>query len=263
MADLFAFGSGAGNLDADSRYGNAGDLKKTQYVMQLLGFPGDADTLKALVIAGEKGIEVESGILDVTRGANNSEDYHEISPMGIMPALKEAHYKVAGDLAIISFIEGRGLGNRMTPRNAEVLAHQNYWIDIARDNVAPYVQTIMAQRVLNAMSDPGTEEDSVAVEAAKMALVVPLDALDAQLATKEYIVGEYSYADVHWTSYIHLLCVAGEQNLVQQRANMSQWWERIKSRKSFSGQNLVAYDLLPSLDDIKAKRMQDVVIDDF
>ena len=69
MADLFAFGSALNPLDAEGRYGAAGDLKKTQYVMQLLGFPGDPDTLKCLIIAAEKGIEVESGVLDISRGA--------------------------------------------------------------------------------------------------------------------------------------------------------------------------------------------------
>ena len=54
MADLFHYGSAAKALDADDRYGSDGDMKKTQYVMQLLGFPGDVDTLKCLLTAAEK-----------------------------------------------------------------------------------------------------------------------------------------------------------------------------------------------------------------
>ena len=68
MADLFHFGTAAKPLDAEDRYGSDGDMKKTQYIMQLLGFPGDVDTLKVLLTAAEKGIEVESGILDMTQG---------------------------------------------------------------------------------------------------------------------------------------------------------------------------------------------------
>jgi len=64
-------------------------------------------------------------VLDTSRGAEHSDDYLAISPNGVVPALKEAHYQVAGDLAIVSFIEGRGLGNRMPPRNAQVLAEQH------------------------------------------------------------------------------------------------------------------------------------------
>ncbi|MEW8290436.1 MAG: glutathione S-transferase family protein [Candidatus Thiodiazotropha endolucinida] len=263
MTDLFAFGSATQRLDAVGRYGTAGDLKKTQYVMQLLGFPGDADTLKVLIVAAEKGIEIESGILDITQNINKSEDYLSISPLGIMPALKEAHSQVAGDLGIISFIEGRGLGNRMPPRNAAVLAEQNYWIDIARNNVAPHVDAIMDEKVLKAMNKESIQADTDVIETARQALDAPLNALDSQLANKEFIVGDYSYADVHWTAYAHLLCVSGEQSLITQRNNLNQWLERIKRHKSFSGQKIVAYDLLPSLEDIQAKKLNDVVITDF
>lgn len=263
MADLFAFGSALKPLDAEGRYGTAGDLKKTQYVMQLLGFPGDPDTLKCLIVAAEKGMEVESGVLDTSRGEEQSGDYLAISPNAVIPALKEAQYQVAGDLAIISFIEGRGLGNRMPPRNARILAQQDYWVDIARTVAGPQVRAIMREKVLKSMSDEQVGPDQAVVNDARATLVPALDALDAQLAAGPFIVGEYSYADVHWTACVHLLLVAGEGELLEGRANLRDWFARIKVHRSFSGQDLVAYDLLPSLADIKACRMKDVVIADF
>jgi len=263
MTDLFAFGNALQPLGAEGRYGTAGDLKKTQYVMQLLGFPGDPDTLKCLITAAEKGIEIESGVIEMSRGAERSDDYRSISPNAVVPALKEAHYQVAGDLAIISFIEGRGLGNRLPPRNAKVLAEQDYWVDIARTVVDPQVRSILHERVLKGMADENAPPDQSAVDTARAALAPALDALDARLAAGRFIVGDYSYADIHWTAYVHLLIVAGDGDLVDDRANLRDWFLRIKQHKSFSGQNLVAFDLLPSLDDIRACRMKDVVITDF
>jgi len=263
MTDLFAFGSAAASLDAEDRYGTTGDMKKTQYVMQLLGFPGNAETLKCLLTAGEKGIEIESGILDITQGQQATEEYLKISPFGLVPALKEANYTVAGDAGIVCFIEGRGLGNRLAPRNAALLAEQMYWIDIACNNVAPYVETLMHEQVLGKITDPTYKTDIAALEEARSALIAPLEAIDAQLAGKNFIVGQYSYADIHWTAYIHLLLLAGEYAQVDQRRHLKSWLERIKTHKSFSGQDLVAYDLLPSLDDIKQKRLNDVVCGEF
>ena len=155
MADLFAFGSAVKALDAEDRYGATGDLKKTQYVMQLLGFPADADSLKCLLIAGEKGMEVESRVLDISAGEQYSDDYLAISASAMVPALKEAYFQVCGDLAIISFIEGRGLGNRMPPRNAAVLAQQEYWVDIARSDAGPLVQAIVDSVVIAPMRNDG------------------------------------------------------------------------------------------------------------
>ncbi|MGB5734720.1 MAG: glutathione S-transferase family protein [Thiohalocapsa sp.] len=263
MADLFAFGSAVKALDAEDRYGATGDLKKTQYVMQLLGFPGDADSLKCLLIAGEKGMEVESRVLDISAGEHYSDDYLAISPSAMIPALKEAKFQVCGDLAIVSFIEGRGLGNRMPPRNAAVLAQQEYWVDIARADAAPLVQAIVDEVVIAPMRDDGTQPDPDVVPSACQALAPMLDALDAQLDGKSYIVGDYSYADVHWTAYLHLLWIAGQDKLVRDRPNLDAWFQRIRARKSFSGQDLIAYNLMPSLDDIRAKRLSDVVITDY
>ena len=49
MSDLFAFGRVARTESSNASYGSEGDMKKTQYVLQLLGFPGHADTLKCLI----------------------------------------------------------------------------------------------------------------------------------------------------------------------------------------------------------------------
>jgi len=41
------------------------------------------------------------------------------------------------------------------------------------------------------------------------------------------------------------------------------WFEKIKTHKSYSGQDIVAYDLLPSLEDIKSKTLADVECGEF
>lgn len=263
MKDLFAFGTEDDKLDVGERYGTSGDMKKTQYVMQLLGHPGDADTLKCLLVAGEKGIELESGILDIVHNQQDTEDYRELSPFGIMPAVKEANYICAGEEGVTVFIEGRGLGNRLQPRNAKTLAEQMYWIDIARSNVAPHVEVLMQQQVIGPMSDSTFQADTAAVDAAREALSAPLAAFSAQLAGNEYVVGVYSYADIHWTAYIHLLTTIGEAALLDPCRNVKAWLERIKTHKSFSGQELIPYELMPTLEDIKTKRLKDVVCGEF
>ena len=78
MSDLFHFGSAAKALDADDRYGSDGEMKKTQYVMQLLGFPGHPDTLKVMLTAASKGIEVESAVVDMSAKQQDTEDYRKI-----------------------------------------------------------------------------------------------------------------------------------------------------------------------------------------
>jgi glutathione S-transferase len=263
MADLFHFGTAAKPLDAEDRYGSDGDMKKTQYIMQLLGFPGDVDTLKVLLTAAEKGIEVESGILDMTQGEQDGEDYRKISPFGITPALKEAQYVVVGEPGTAVFVEGRGLGNRLAPRNAAVLASEMYWMEVGKTEVQPHVETLMREKVCGQMADASYTPDEAAIAAARAGLVDGLEAFDDQLQSNEYVVGQYTYADIHWTIYIHLLTILGEGALFAKHNNIKAWFERIKVRKSFSGQDIVGYDFLPTLDEIKAKVMKDVECGEF
>jgi glutathione S-transferase len=263
MADLFHYGSAAKALDADDRYGSDGDMKKTQYVMQLLGFPGDVDTLKCLLTAAEKGIEVESGVLDMTKGEQDSDDFRAISPFGITPALKEAQYVVVGEPGCAVFIEGRGLGNRLAPRNAAVLATEMEWMEVGKTEVQPHVEALMMQKVCGKMADPSFVTDDAAVQAARAALADPLDAFDDQLQSNEFVVGQYSYADIHWTIYVHLLTVMGEGALYAKHNNIKAWFERVKAHKSFSGQDIISYDFLPTLEEIQAKVMKDVECGEF
>lgn len=263
MNELFEFGRATDSVAADASYGLGGDMKKTQYVLQLLGFPGHADTIKCLIMAVEMGMETDSAVLDILEGEDESNDYLDISPFGMVPALKEAEYYVTGVCGIMSYIEARGLGKRLAPKNAALLAEQNYWSDIACSEVGPHVNTLVQERILAQMEDAVYMVKLDDIEVARNALLAPLDALNNQLARNTFIIGNYSFADIHWTAYVHLMNEAGEGDLISDRPNVKAWFDRITTHKSFSGQNIIAYNLLPKLADIKNKRLSSIVIDDF
>lgn len=257
MSELFAFGRAAGN---GGDYGLSGDMKKTQYVLQLLGSPAQAETLKCLITAVEMGMETDVGVLDMSAGEHENDDYLAVSPFGIVPTLKEADYYLSGSTGIMSYIEARGLGKRLPPKNAALLAEQNYWSDVACTEVGPHVDTLVRERIMAPMGD----RDTQAATAAREALRAPLDALDARLAGGgEFIIGNYSFADIHWTAYVHLLYEAREGDLIDQRPNVKAWFDRIRSHRSYSGQDIVAYDLLPRAADIRGGQLKSVSIDDF
>lgn len=263
MSDLFNFGRAATSGTGEGNYGSTGDMKKTQYVLQLLGAPSDAGTLKCLITSVEMGMETDAAVLDVLGEQQKTEEFKKVSPFEITPALKEADYHLAGEVGIMSYIEARGLGRRLPPNNAALLAQQNYWGDIACSEVAPHVKTLVHEKILAPMQDNGYTPNADAIESAKKGLAAPLDALESQLSSKNFIIGDYSFADVHWTAYIHLLVEAGEKELVDKRSNLKSWFDRIRQHKSYSGQNIVAYELLPKADDIKQNRLNSVHIDDY
>lgn len=260
MMDLF---EQRAPVNLDGNYGSTGEMKKTQYVLQVLGTPWDPDTLKCIITAAEQGMEMTTGYLDTLKGEQDSQEYREIFEFGNYPGLKEADYTVAGANAIMAFINARGLGYSLVPKNVNYAAMQDFWIDIAITEATPYVNILVQEQIVEPLADPNYKADQQACNHAKDNLSPILDALDKQLAGDSYIIGKYSFADIHWTALIHLLMLTEETDLVRQRPEVSRWYDSLATRKSNCGQDVMPFSLLPSKENIQRKELSSVVIDDF
>lgn len=244
-------------------YGMSGDMKKTQYMLQLLGTPWDTNTLKCIIAAAEQGMEVHSGYLDILNDEQNAESYRSIFEFGTYPGLKEADYNIAGSAAILAFINARGLGFSLVPKNVTEAAIQDFWIDVAVTEATPLMNNIVQEQIVKPMMDLNYAQDTTVIDKARAGLESILNTLDKQLTDNQYIIGKYSFADVHWTALIHLLLLTDSGDLVQQRAQISRWYNSLATRKSNCGQSIISFSLLPSLEDIKSKKLSSVIINDF
>lgn len=247
----------------EEEYGASGDMKKTQYILQLLGTPWDQDTLKCIIAAAEQGMELQSGYLNTLEGEQDSQEYRDVSEFGVIPGLKESDYYLAGSNGILSFINARGLGYSLVPKNVNKAAEQDYWVDIALSEAGPNVDILVQEQIVKPMADSSHTADETAMSSAKKELTPVLDALEKQIGGNPYIVGKYSLADVHWTPIIHLLTLTDAAELVSQRPQINRWYKSLESRKSNCGQDIISFSLLPNMDDIKNKTLSDVSINDF
>jgi glutathione S-transferase len=264
MIDLFQQMAEKAGIDSDGNYGMSGDMKKTQYVLELIGSPADPDTLKCIITAAEQGMELNcySTIADAVPGIDNQ--LQAISPLSILPCMKEADFQVSGSDAITAFIDARGLGYSLTPRNALLASIQNYWVDIACSHVAPEVRTIVNEVISKKYINPDHSPDKALIDESAQHLNLYFDALNDQLKNNKYIVcNKYTWADLHWTSYVHLCVLSGYEDLVNSRSYLSKWFSRIQSKKSQCGQNIVAYDYLPTGEDINAGILKSIEISDY
>ncbi len=177
---------------------------------------------------------------------------------------KEADFYTCGSDAITAFTDARGLGYALTPRNASLAAMQNYWADIANENVGPLVNKIVDEIFVKQYSDSSYSADQTVINSTGEELKVFLDALDQQLENNKYIVcDKYTWADLHWTAYIHLLEIAGCGSLINERSNVKKWFDQIKTRKAQCGQDEVAYEMMPSAEETKQGKLRSVVIADY
>ncbi len=245
--------------ESEGEYGLSGEMKKTQYILQLLGAPWCPDTLKCILIAAEQGMEMTCGLVDPTANEHQSADFLAVSEFGILPALKESDYVTAGVKAITEFINARGLGNTLIPMNDALATDQECWIQIARTQAEPAINTLVEECVCTSNNDAGK------IESAKSTLGPILDQLNDTLGKNKFVAGKnFSLADIHWTAGLHLLSLTAGADLIEQRSNIKAWLANMRGKKSACGQDVIATSFLPSAEDIKAKKIVPIVkIPDF
>ncbi|MBW9267927.1 MAG: glutathione S-transferase family protein [Candidatus Thiodiazotropha sp. (ex. Lucinisca nassula)] len=224
-----------------------GDHLKTKMI--LFGIANDPDTLKCLMTAGEKGVDIDSRVVGETALSADSQEFRSMSPFGTTPCLKDVDFILCGTSTIMSYLNDKGFGPSLIPRNGVARALHYQWSEIATEHVAPLVSKLL------------TNDANESTDAALAAL---FDALDRQVQDKRYrgdfIVGEFTLADLHWAPYIHCCELTGKGELISARRAMKNWWEKVKAHKSTSKENYVAYDVLPTMEEIKANQLRSVTI---
>jgi len=217
-------------------------------VKVLYGVAGCPQTSKCLFVAAEKGIDIDGRALDV----NSASDMAQIksgSPFDMLPVLKDVDFYVYGTEAILSYLDDKGFGNSLVPRNGVARAQQYQWIGVAQHVFAPEVKKI---------SDGNS--DSAALENVKSILAKLEEQLKNKPQRGDYIVGDLTLADIHWAPYIHSCCLYGNEALIDALPAVKKWWSHMKVRKSTSKENYVAYTVLPSLDEIRNNIVRSVSI---
>lgn len=220
---------------------------KLQDKMKFYGNPACLDSAKCLFTAAEKGVDIESHYVGLDGGGDAAEAA-SISPHGSLPVIRDVDFVVYGPNAIMSYLDDKGFGPSLVPRNAVVRTIMYQWIHIASDLAQPSVAALM-----------GGDGDTAEVSRW-------FDILDAQLQSKsvslrgDYIAGAFSLADIHWAALAQGCYLAGAGDIVDSRPAVKTWWGLIKAHPSTSKEKIKAYDVLPTAGDIQGNSLRDIQI---
>ena len=217
---------------------------KLASAMQLFGSPSCINTAKALQTAAEKGIDVQAHVVD------GDDKIKNISPLGSAPVLKDLDNIVYGPSAILSYLDDKGFGPSLVPRNGVIRAIMYQYAHIATD----YVQ-MEAYRMLTGNSG-NTEIVNKAFDCLESMLENPPD---PKLKKDAYICGEFTLADIHWMACVNALEISGN-DVISSRKNLSQWYKAVKSHPSTSKENIIPYICLPTKEDVDLNRLRNVGI---
>ena len=209
--------------------------------MVLYGHPKCINTAKCLQMAAEKGVDIEAKVIDVDGGGLDSPEIRELPPLGIAPILKDIDFVIYGTLSALSYLDDKGFGPSLVPRNGVVRALMYQWVGVASNAVQPKV----------AADDTSGMADILA-------------RLNAQITNPpkkgDYICGDFSMADVHWSACINMLMIKGHGDLVSQYDKVQEWFNKIKQHPSTSKENIIPYTTVPTSEDIQNGTLRDISI---
>ena len=141
----------------------------------------------------ELGLPYEIERFELGHPAMRSPEYRRIHPMGRVPALQDGDVTLYESGAIVEYVLARYGQGRLVPAvaSAEFPAYLQ-WLHYAEGMLMPQVNVIVVEtRVL-----PPEKRNPENLARATKLLTRMLEAVDAALAGREYLAGEFSGADI-------------------------------------------------------------------
>jgi glutathione S-transferase len=176
------------------------------------------------MVLHEKCIDFEVHEVDLS---NKSEEFLSVSPYGKVPVLWVNGTSLYESNIVNEYLDEVYDSPRLMPENPEDKVSVRSWMAFADDYFFPSVYRVRMglQR--------GYSEDEI--EEAKGKLYDALSRLEHRLESGEYLVGEYTLADIaHAGNFqrLRVLAKSGEVPL-HEYSNVVTWMERVEGRESY------------------------------
>ncbi len=176
------------------------------------------------MVLHEKGIDFEVHEVDLS---NKSEEFLSVSPYGKVPVLSVNGTSLYESNVVNEYLDEVYDSPKLMPQNPEERALVRSWMVFAD---AYFFASVYRVRM---GLQRGYSEDEI--QGAKEKLYDALSRLEHQLEGGEYLVGEYTLADIAHAGNFHRLGVlakSGEVSL-EKYPNVMVWIERVESRESY------------------------------
>jgi glutathione S-transferase len=176
------------------------------------------------IVLYEKQIDFDVYEVDLS---NKGEEFLSVSPYGKVPVLAVNGISLYESNVVNEYLDEVHETPRLMPANPEQRALARSWMAFADDYFFPFIFRIRMG------SQRGFSEEQV--QEAKEKLQGALSRLERQLEGKEYLMGEYTLADIAHAGNFHRLRELAERGDVplQEYPNVVAWIKRVESRDSY------------------------------
>ena len=196
--------------------------------MLKLHFAPNSRAERIVWLLEELGLEYEINKMAFHPKDLKSDEHRARHPLGRVPVLEDGEVSLFESGAIVEYVLARhGDGGLKPAVEAPEFPEYLQWFHYCEGMVMPPVNTIVVQTILL----PPDRRDPVALSQAERLLAKAVAPVDSALAGREYVIGNFSAADIMLG---HSLFMANRLGSVSDdMQNLKQYVGRIQARPAF------------------------------
>jgi glutathione S-transferase len=196
-------------------------------MMKLYDYPDCPFAQKVRVVLAEKELEYETIFVDLRTGEHRQNaEFLKLNPYGKVPVLIDDEVIVYDSTIINEYLEDEYPHPSLMPADSSARARVRTLEDYCDNSFLPSAGFVQAE-----LSKPAEEQDAERLARYRNELSRGLKRLEVFLSGKEYLVGEFSLADISFVPALLILPRLGVEVDPALRG-VTAWINRLKQRPS-------------------------------
>jgi glutathione S-transferase len=195
-------------------------------MIALYDYPDCPFSQKVRVVLEEKELEFERKLVDLRRNEQRAAEFLKLNPYGKVPVLADEDVVIYDSTIINEYLDEEYPNPTLMPEDSAGRARVRMLEDLADNLFIPRVDIVLAE-----FHKPEGERDAEKIKKFQGEILQLLKRLEPLLAEKEYLVGDFSLADIAFVPRVVILSQLGVE-LDAGLQNVSVWINRLRERPS-------------------------------
>jgi glutathione S-transferase len=192
----------------------------------LYDYPDCPFSQKVRVVLVEKDLEFERKLVDLRRNEQRSAEFLKLNPHGKVPVLVDEDVVIYDSTIINEYLDEEYPNPALMPEDSAGRSRVRMLEDLADNLFIPRVDIVLTE-----YHKPEAERDAEKIKRFQGEILQLLRRLEPLLADRQYLVGEFSLADVAFVPRLIILPQLGVE-LDAGLQNVSAWVARLRERPS-------------------------------
>jgi glutathione S-transferase len=197
-------------------------------MLKLYTHPFSIVPWRVRIVLHEKGLDYESVETNLYTMEPTSA-FLRLNPFAQIPVLDDDGFVVAESIAILEYLEEKYPVPILMPDDLQLRATARKLMCWSNDYWPHAWKMWMAPRLPKDMADPWTD---ASVSEGRRRIAMHLDVLEEQLANQEWLLADFTLADVCYAPFVLVLDRVELGDEIESRASVKRWVNRLNNRRS-------------------------------